>query len=254
LVLDLGLPDLSGLELLREMGNLESSPLPAVIVYTGRVLTEAEHRDLLGYAEGVVLKDASSPERLLEELALVHCIDSLAERGTGSAPHSPRFPDRLLGDRRILVVDDDLRNTFSLAKVLRGHGMDVDIAENGAMALEKLTGEERFDVVLMDVMMPVMDGHEATRRIREIPRLARLPILALTAKAMRADRARCIEAGASDYLAKPVDVKHLMARLRILVSGRPRRERRGPERPWSGNGSGGSDPSPGAGDQEATAE
>jgi CheY-like chemotaxis protein len=218
-VLDLSLPDMSGLKLMQRLekrGDLKRMP---VVIYTGKDLTREEERELDALAKTVIIKDARSPERLVDETALfLHRVQSdmpeptrdLLRAGAGS-------PDPALAKRRVLVVDDDVRNIFALTALLEQHEMVVENAENGQEALDKLGQRDDIDIVLMDVMMPGMDGYEANRRIRESPKHRRLPIIALTAKAMTGDRDKCIEAGASDYITKPVDQEQLLSLLRVWL-------------------------------------
>jgi CheY-like chemotaxis protein/two-component sensor histidine kinase len=215
IVLDLGLPDMDGLgflELLHARKNLETPP---VVVYTGRALTKDETRRIEDYAEAVVLKEGRSTERLLEEIRLFiqHLKGRLPRDRDRHGVRRDRTADVQLVSKKILVVDDDMRTVYALSALLRAKGADVLVAETGCAALAVL--DEHLDVagVLMDVMMPEMDGYEAMRRIRGDPRLQALPVIALTAKAMKGERERCLEAGASDYLAKPIDADQLMAML-----------------------------------------
>ncbi len=218
IVLDLKLGDEEGRELLRDLAGQLGSALPPVIVYTGRELPRSESRALQEFSETVVVKGVSSLDRLVEEVSrFTHGAEPFsparAQRGTAAA----RETDRVLAGRTALLVDDDMRNAYALSRLLREQGMDVLIAENGAVALEQLEEHPRVDVVLMDVMMPVLDGYETMRRIRADERFKELPIIALTAKAMAGDRERCLSAGASDYLAKPLDVDRLMSLLRVWL-------------------------------------
>jgi len=220
-VLDLKLPGMSGFELIRKIKeNPEHGRLP-VIVYTGRELAEDEELALKQLAETVIVKDVSSPERLLDETALfLHRVESnLPERKQRILRRLAKMDPALVG-RTVLVVDDDVRNIFALTAILEGHHMKVHYAENGKRALAKLE-ETPVDVVLMDIMMPEMDGYEATRRIRAQNQWSRLPVIALTAKAMKGDREKCIEAGASDYITKPVDADQLLSLLRVWLYRQP---------------------------------
>lgn len=217
MVLDLGLPDMSGFELLDKMQGVLDS-YPPVIVYTGRDLSEAQAETLRGYAESIIIKGARSEERLLDETSIFlhRVIDNLP---TGARDLLRRYQantDTLSG-RRILLVDDDMRNVFALGNILRDRGMEVVKAENGERAVAALRSDT-FDLVLMDLMMPVMDGLTATKIIRDDLGLQTLPIIALTAKAMPEDRAKCIQAGATDYLTKPVDIERLCACMKALLS------------------------------------
>jgi CheY-like chemotaxis protein len=216
-VLDLTLPQMSGIELIQHIKTdprLEHLP---IIVYTGRELTAEEHTELRRLTDTIIIKDVRSPERLLDETALfLHRVSERLPQKQKDMLHrlSQEAPD--LAGTRVLIVDDDLRNIFATTALLERHDMQVKYAENGQQALDKLSGEE-FDIVLMDVMMPEMDGYEATRRIRAQPELVKLPIIALTAKAMKGDRDKCIAAGASDYITKPVDAEQLLSLMRVWL-------------------------------------
>jgi CheY-like chemotaxis protein len=219
LVLDLGLRDMSGFQLLDKMkADPHLSTIP-VIVYTGKELTKKEETELRRLAETIIVKDVKSPDRLLDETALfLHRVES------NLPPEKRRILEQLhqvdpsLAGTKALVVDDDIRNIFALTSVLEHHQMDVIYAENGAEGIALLERTPDVDVVLMDVMMPEMDGYEAMRRIRQLRQFKDLPIIALTAKAMKGDREKCIEAGASDYVTKPVDTDQLLSLLRVWVS------------------------------------
>ena len=217
-VLDLRLPGMSGFELIETIkANPTHKRLP-VIVYTGRDLTPEDKARLHGLAQTVIVKDVTTLERLLDETALyMHRVEAnLTERKRKVlrrlAKHDPS-----LADRTVLVVDDDVRNIFALTSLLEGHRMNVLYAENGKRALAKLEEHPEIDVVLMDIMMPEMDGYEAVRRIREQQKWKELPVIALTAKAMKGDREKCLEAGASDYITKPVDSDQLLSLLRVWL-------------------------------------
>jgi CheY-like chemotaxis protein len=187
-------------------------------VFTGKELTADEEKRLRTVAKSVVLKDVQSPERLLDETALFlhRVIQGLPE---GKQQMIERLHDSTdaLGGRKVLVVDDDARNIFALTTVLENHEMDVLSATNGRQAIDLIKGTPDLSVVLMDIMMPEMDGYETMREIRKDPTLRTLPILALTAKAMKGDREKCLEAGASDYIAKPVNTDQLLSLLRVWL-------------------------------------
>jgi HAMP domain-containing protein/signal transduction histidine kinase/CheY-like chemotaxis protein len=218
MVLDLGLPDMTGFQLItRVKGEIGLRKLPT-IVYTGKQLSKREEAELRRMAESVVIKDAQSPERLLDETAL------FLHRVTERLPESKRRmleqlhrTDPTLTGRKALVVDDDVRNIFALTTFLERSEMKVMYAESGQEGIARLQDTPDIDVVLMDVMMPEMDGYETMRAIREMPRFRNLPIIAVTAKAMKGDREKCIEAGASDYIAKPVDMDQLISLLRVWL-------------------------------------
>jgi signal transduction histidine kinase/DNA-binding response OmpR family regulator/CHASE3 domain sensor protein len=223
MVLDLSLPDLSGYELLKQMAALEGVSFPPVIVYTGRSLTREEEEDLRRFSSSIIIKDVRSPERLLDEVTLfLHQVESELPPERQSMLKKARDRDTVLEARRILVVEDDVRNIFALSRVLEPKGARVEIARNGREALEALSRSEgaagdAIDLVLMDIMMPEMDGLSAIREIRKRPEWGNLPIIALTAKAMKGDREKCLAAGASDYIAKPLDVDKLLSLVRIWM-------------------------------------
>jgi CheY-like chemotaxis protein len=210
---------MSGFELLERMKtNPRLSHVP-VIVYTGKDLSKKQETELRRFAETIIIKDVKSPDRLLDETALfLHRVESnLPTEKRKMLEHLHQHDPALFG-RKALIVDDDIRNIFALTSVLEQHGVDVSYAENGKDGLKMLDEVPGIDVVLMDVMMPEMDGYEAMRRIREKKSMRTLPIIALTAKAMKGDREKCIEAGASDYITKPVDTEQLVSLLRVWLS------------------------------------
>ena len=218
MVLDLGLPDLPGTELIRRIREAHGAGGPPLIVYTGRELTRAEETELRRVAEAIVVKDAQSPERLLEETSLfLHRSPAALTEPKRRMLEKARERDPLLVGRKVLVVDDDVRNIFALNTVLERYGMKVAFAESAREGLEQLEKSADIELVLMDVMMPEMDGYQAMRAIRRMERFAHLPILALTAKAMKGDREKCLEAGASDYITKPVDIEKLLSLLRVWL-------------------------------------
>jgi CheY-like chemotaxis protein len=211
-ILDLGLPDMDGLGLLKALRARPEIQAPRVVIHTGRSLSKQETRELEAYAEAIVLKDDRSAERLLEEVRLF-----VRHVSTKTAPSieeaAPSRPDGFLRGVKLLLAEDDMRTIYSLSALLRGKGAEVVTAETGAEALTVLSQHRDIRGVLMDIMMPEMDGYEAMRQLRKDPRFARLPVIALTAKAMKGERERCIEAGASDYLPKPIDGEKLLATL-----------------------------------------
>ncbi|PQO96547.1 two-component system sensor histidine kinase/response regulator [Massilia phosphatilytica] len=218
MIIDLKLPDMQGNELLKRMSLEELCSFPPVIVYTGRNLTRDEEAELLKYSRSIIIKGARSPERLLDEVTLfLHKVESELSSERQSMLKTVRGRDRVFEGRTILLVDDDVRNVFALTSALEQRGAKVEVGRNGYEAIAKLDENEAIDLVLMDVMMPGMDGLEATRRIRQDKRFARLPIIAITAKAMKDDQEQCLAAGANDYLAKPIDLTRLYSLLRVWM-------------------------------------
>jgi CheY-like chemotaxis protein len=223
-VLDLRLPDISGFELLERIRRDAQFREMPIVVFTGKDLTEEDELHLVQMAESVVLKGVQSPERLLDETALfLHLVTAELPPPKQEMLERLRQSDEALWGKKVLVVDDDVRNIFALTSLLEQHGIRVVSAENGAEAISLLETDPEIDAVLMDIMMPEMDGYETMRRIRQNNRNRLLPILALTAKAMKGDREKCLEAGASDYIAKPVNTEELLALLRIWLFGKQRR-------------------------------
>lgn len=218
MIIDLKLPDMQGPELLQRMSTEAICCFPPVIVYTGRNLTREEEADLLKYSRSIIIKGARSPERLLDEVTLfLHKVESQLSSERQSMLKTLRGRDRALEGRRVLLVDDDVRNIFALSGALEQKGALVEIARDGQEAINKLDEIKDIDVVLMDVMMPGMDGLEATRRIRQNQSFQKLPIIAVTAKAMKDDQEQCLKAGASDYLAKPIDIDRLYSLLKVWM-------------------------------------
>ncbi|MBX3620351.1 MAG: response regulator [Rhizobacter sp.] len=228
MIMDLNLPDLSGYTLLERMAEQEDGAFPPVIVYTGRSLTADEEQQLRRFSRSIIIKDARSPERLLDEVTLfLHQVESALPAEMQQMLKTARDRDGTLQGRRILVVEDDVRNVFALTSVLEPKGATVELARNGREALDALDRSLRpgpgtdkarpIDLVLMDVMMPEMDGLTAMREIRKQPVWSRLPIIALTAKAMRDDQEKCLAAGANDYIAKPLDVEKLLSLVRVWM-------------------------------------
>jgi CheY-like chemotaxis protein len=218
MIIDLKLPDMQGKELLERMSHEELCSFPPVIVYTGRNLTRDEEAELLRYSRSIIIKGARSPERLLDEVTLfLHKVESELSSERQNMLKTVRGRDRVFDGRTILLVDDDVRNVFALTSALEQRGASVEVARNGFEAIAKLDEVPAIDLVLMDVMMPGMDGLEATRRIRKDGRFERLPIIAITAKAMKDDQEQCLAAGANDYLAKPIDLTRLYSLLRVWM-------------------------------------
>jgi signal transduction histidine kinase/DNA-binding response OmpR family regulator/CHASE3 domain sensor protein len=216
-VLDLALPDRSGLDLLDDMARGDYG-FPPVIIYTGRSLSSEQVHELERFSQSIIIKGARSPERLLDEVTLfLHQVESQLPPERQRMLRDARDREAVFEGRRVLVVEDDVRNLFALANVLEPRGAVVEIARNGREALDRLRAAPNIDLVLMDIMMPEMDGLAATREIRNDPQFARLPIIALTANAMIDDRTRCLEAGANDYIAKPLDVDKLLSLARVWI-------------------------------------
>jgi CheY-like chemotaxis protein len=218
MVLDLKLPGISGFELIKRVKEHDEWRRTPIIVYTGKELTREEDMELRGLTDTIIVKDVKSPERLLDETALfLHRVEAKLPNDKRQMLRRLSETDPALAGKRVLVVDDDARNLFAITTILEQHEMKVGYAENGQQAIDVLRNQGPFDIVLMDVMMPEMDGYEATRRIRAQPEHKQLPIIALTAKAMQGDREKCIQAGASDYITKPVDSDQLVSLLRVWL-------------------------------------
>jgi CheY-like chemotaxis protein len=217
-VLDLRLPDMSGFEVLEHISSDESLRDVPVVVFTGKELSPEEDARLHSMARSVVVKGVESPERLLDETALFlhRVVGELPPEKQRMLERLHRSDDDLVG-RPVLVVDDDVRNIFALSSVLERRGMKVLSASTGREAISILDSTPGISIVLMDIMMPEMDGYETMQLIRQNPAYRRLPIVALTAKAMKGDREKCLEAGASDYLAKPVNTEQLLSSLRMWL-------------------------------------
>lgn len=220
MVMDIGLPDISGFELIKKLEK-EGKKLPPIIVYTGRELTKQENNDLEQYAETIIVKGVKSEERLLDETALfLHRMVKKLPPAKQQMINGLYDQDQEFLEKKVLLVDDDMRNVWALSKILSQKGFEVIKAENGKSALKKLSDRPEIDIVLMDIMMPEMDGYECMRAIRKDQRYVHLPIIALTAKSMKEDRQLCIDAGASDYITKPVDVARLLSLIHIWIKNR----------------------------------
>jgi signal transduction histidine kinase/CheY-like chemotaxis protein len=223
MVLDLSLPDASGYSLLETLSRESDYSFPRVIVYTGRELSADDEQRLRRYSKSIIIKGAKSPERLLDEVTLfLHQVVSELPNEQQKMIRQAKNRDAILEGRRILVVEDDVRNVYALTNILEPRGAVVEIARNGREALDTLAkftngSGPGIDLVLMDVMMPVMDGLTATRAIRANPDWKKLPVITLTAKAMPDDQQHCIDAGANDYMAKPLDVEKLLSLVRVWM-------------------------------------
>ena len=231
MVMDLNLPDLSGYELLQQMTEQDGVSFPPVIVYTGRALSRDEEQQLRRFSKSIIIKDARSPERLLDEVTLfLHQVESELSEEHRQMLQVARSRDTALEGRTVLVVEDDVRNVFALSSILEPTGIRIEIARNGIEALQALDRRSKaqavsanaptvpaIDLVLMDIMMPEMDGYTAMREIRNRPEWRRLPIIALTAKAMKDDQEKCLAAGANDYISKPLDVEKLLSLVRVWM-------------------------------------
>jgi CheY-like chemotaxis protein len=217
-VIELRLPDMSGVELLEKIQSDEHLRDIPCVVYTGNDLSDVEAEKLHALAKSIIVKDVRSPERLFDETSL------FLHRSLAALPSSKRdllsrlhASNEQLRGKKVLVVDDDVRNIFALTTVLENQDIEVLTATSGRAAIEAVQGTAGINAVLMDIMMPDMDGYATMRGIRDHPRHRYLPILALTAKAMKGDREKCLQAGASDYIAKPVDTTQLLSMLRVWL-------------------------------------
>jgi signal transduction histidine kinase/DNA-binding response OmpR family regulator/CHASE3 domain sensor protein len=223
MVLDLSLPDATGHSLLETLSREDAYSFPPVIVYTGRDMSADEEQQLRRYSKSIIIKGAKSPERLLDEVTLfLHQVEADLPAEQRRMLEKARSRDSVIEGRRILVVEDDVRNVFALTSILEPRGAKVGIARNGREALAALEKSQAnpataIDLVLMDIMMPEMDGLTATRKIRSRPDWQRLPVIMLTAKAMKDDQEECIAAGANDYIAKPLDVEKLLSLVRVWM-------------------------------------
>ncbi|MCG2758352.1 MAG: response regulator, partial [Desulfobacteraceae bacterium] len=218
IILDLGLPDMSGVELLAEIKNDEDLLNIPIIVYTGKELTKEEEITINEYAEKIIIKGAKSPEKLLDDTALfLHRVEANLPEEKQKMLRMIHDKEAIFKDKKILLVDDDMRNVYAITNILEEKGVYVLAGKNGKEGLDQLNNNPDVDLVLMDIMMPEMDGYEAIREIRKQHRFKKLPIIALTAKAMKGDRAKCIDAGANEYLAKPVDTDKLLSMLRVWL-------------------------------------
>jgi CheY-like chemotaxis protein/HAMP domain-containing protein len=217
-IIDLGLPDMSGFELLEYIKKNRNRKSIPTIVYTSKDLNQEERSKLDKLASTVVLKTANSRERLLDETTLfLHRVESSLPKEKQNMIRKLHKTDEVLKNRTVLVVDDDIRNIYSLSNLLEEEGMHCLIAEDGKAALGVLKANPKVDIILMDIMMPEMDGYEATKVIRKMNQFAKLPIIALTAKAMKGDREKCLAVGMSDYLSKPINTQQLLSLMRVWL-------------------------------------
>jgi len=218
MVLGLGLPDMSSFDLLEKIKSEEGLRDLPIIIYTDQELTPEEDTRLKKYAETIILKDVKSPERLLDETALfLHRVEANLPEEKRRVLEELHSSDSVFFGKKVMVVDDDVRNIFAITSVLEANGMNVVFAENGKDGIVLLEQNQEVSLILMDVMMPEMDGYETMRQIRKNPEHRALPIIALTAKAMKGDREKCIAAGASDYITKPVDPDQLISLMRVWM-------------------------------------
>ncbi len=218
LVLDLGLADMSGFELLEHIQEMEAARRVPVIIHSGRDLSQQDERRLRHFAESIIIKGAKSPERLLNEVTLfLHLVESNLHPNKQRMIRTSLDKESMLEGRKVLLVDDDMRNIFSLSSALAEKSMEVIEAENGREALLRLEQHPDICLVLMDIMMPEMDGYAAMRALRQDARWRKLPVIAMTAKALKGDHEKCIAAGASDYIAKPIDVDKLLSLIRVWL-------------------------------------
>ena len=218
MVLDLGLPDMPGFDLIEQIKQQPQFSRLPIIVYTGKELTQQQETQLRRLAETIIVKDVRSPERLLDETALfLHRVQAALPESKRQILEQLHQSDPVLANKKVLIVDDDVRNIFALTSLLERYQMQVSYAENGVDGITVLQNRPDIDVILMDVMMPELDGYETTRAIRQLESFRSLPIIALTAKAMQGDREKCLEAGASDYITKPVDTEQLLSLLRVWL-------------------------------------
>lgn len=215
LVVDLGLPDDSGITLIRSLIHEMKIMIP-IIIYTARELTPDEHKELTQYASKIIIKGEHANERLFDEVSLF--INHVEQNNKITSELTAHHNEALFKNKTILLVDDDLRNTFSLSRILEAEGFNVIIADNGKLALEKLHTEKNINLILMDMMMPVMDGAEAIKHIRQQDDFKKIPIIALTARATEQDRINCINVGANDYMSKPVDMNALLKLISVWLT------------------------------------
>ena len=217
-IVDLGLPDMTGFALMQKIKDNSELKNTPIIVYTGKDLSKDETSRLNKLANTVVLKTVDSKERLLDETTLfLHRVESRLPKEKQNIIRKLHKTDEVLKNKTALVVDDDIRNIYSLNNALEEEGLNCLTAENGKAALQMLADHPEIDIVLMDIMMPEMDGYDATKEIRRMSKFDKLPIIALTAKAMKGDREKCLAAGMSDYVSKPVNIEQLLSLMRVWL-------------------------------------
>ena len=210
------------LEKVKQTAGMESLP---IIIFTGRNLSKTEEARIKQYADSIVVKTAYSYQRILDEVSIfLHLVEENGSSREKAIPRRMHSLKEVLEGKKVLIADDDVRNIFSITKTLELHGMEVISAIDGKDALRQMEDHKDVSVVLMDIMMPEMDGYETIRQLRRNPAYRKLPVIAITAKAMTGDREKCIEAGASDYISKPIDVDQLLSLLRVWLydTGKPR--------------------------------
>ena len=218
MILDLGLEDISGFDLLEKLGSENIAIEMPIVIYTGKELTKVESENLQKHSQSIILKGAHSFERLLAETTLfLHQVESSLPNEKRKMLESVHGKENVLEGKTILVVDDDMRNVFALSSLLESNNAKVIVGKNGKEGIEQLEKNSNIDLVLMDIMMPEMDGYEAMIKIRKVHKWKNLPIIALTAKAMKEDRKKCLEAGPNEYLSKPVEKDKLISLLRVWL-------------------------------------
>jgi len=218
MVLDLNLPDMSGIEVLNELKKSNNGSMLPVVIYTGRNITQQEEFELKKFTTSIIIKGSRSEERLLDETALfLHQVVEKMPEEKQKIITMLHNKNGHFKNKNILLVDDDVRNIFAISKILEDREANVFSAMNGVKALELLNKQANMDMILMDIMMPVMDGYETMRKVRAQEQHADLPIIAITAKAMKDDRKKCIDAGANDYISKPLDISKLLTLMRVWL-------------------------------------
>ncbi|MBF0397577.1 MAG: response regulator, partial [Desulfobacterales bacterium] len=218
IILDIGLPDMSGIDLILKIKNNNKVNRIPIIIYTGKELEKEEIDVVEKFTESVIKKGPDSYEKLLDKTTLfLHKLNFDMPKEEIDISLMYNTKEKVFENKTILLVDDDMRNVFSLKKILEDKGMKVIIGKNGKMGLQRLKEDPNINIILMDIMMPEMDGYEAIKEIRKLTHFKNIPIIALTAKAMKGDAAKCIESGATDYLAKPVDIEKLFSMLRMCM-------------------------------------